>query len=107
MGFCIIKQAGKKNNIARRIDIRFVPYDSYYSALLYFTGSAELNRKMRQIAKSMKLKLSDYKCKCNKIYCTSHRYPETHACIYDYKSEGSKILEKNLIKVNGNKIEKI
>jgi len=55
MGF-----AQYKNNPFRRIDIRFVPYDSYYSALLYFTGSAELNRKMRQIAKSMKLKLSEY-----------------------------------------------
>jgi DNA polymerase/3'-5' exonuclease PolX len=60
MGFCIIKQAGKKNNIARRIDIRFIPYESYYSALLYFTGSAELNKKMRQIAKNKKLKLSEY-----------------------------------------------
>jgi DNA polymerase/3'-5' exonuclease PolX len=55
MGF-----AQYKNNPFRRIDIRFVSYDSYYSALLYFTGSAELNRKMRQIAKSMKLKLSEY-----------------------------------------------
>jgi len=49
-----------KENPVRRIDIRFVPYDSYYSALLYFTGSAELNKKMRMIAKKLKLKLSEY-----------------------------------------------
>ena len=49
-----------KNNPNRRIDIRFVPYESYHSALLYFTGSAELNKKMRQIAKTKKLKLSEY-----------------------------------------------
>ena len=49
-----------KTNPIRRIDIRFVPYDAYYSALLYFTGSAELNVKMRKIAKTMKLKLSEY-----------------------------------------------
>lgn len=49
-----------KDNLVRRIDIRFVPYDSYHSALLYFTGSAELNKKMRQIAKTKKLKLSEY-----------------------------------------------
>jgi DNA polymerase/3'-5' exonuclease PolX len=49
-----------KNNPVRRIDIRFVPYDSYFSALLYFTGSAELNKKMRMIAKKMSLKLSEY-----------------------------------------------
>jgi len=49
-----------KENPIRRIDIRFVPYDSYYSALLYFTGSAELNKQMRHIAKTKKLKLSEY-----------------------------------------------
>ena len=49
-----------KSNPVRRIDIRFIPYDAYYSALLYFTGSAELNVKMRKIAKTMKLKLSEY-----------------------------------------------
>jgi len=55
MGF-----AKYKENHVRRIDIRFVSYDSYYSALLYFTGSAELNKKMRIIAKKLKLKLSEY-----------------------------------------------
>jgi len=49
-----------KDNPPRRMDIRFMPYDSWYSALLYFTGSAELNKKMRQIARSKQLKLSEY-----------------------------------------------
>jgi DNA polymerase beta len=47
-------------NPIRRIDIRYIPYESYYTALLYFTGSAELNKKMRQIAKTKGLKLSEY-----------------------------------------------
>ena len=55
MGF-----AQYKDNPVRRIDIRFIPYDSYYSALLYFTGSAELNKKMRIIAKKEGYKLSEY-----------------------------------------------
>jgi DNA polymerase beta len=55
MGF-----AKYKNNPIRRIDIRYIPYESYYPALLYFTGSAELNKKMRRIAKTKKLKLSEY-----------------------------------------------
>jgi len=49
-----------KDNAVRRIDVRFVSYDSYYSALLYFTGSADLNKKMRSIAKGKGLKLSEY-----------------------------------------------
>ena len=48
------------NNPIRRIDIRFIPYSSYYYALLYFTGSSDLNKKMRVIAKKKGLKLSEY-----------------------------------------------
>lgn len=47
-------------NPVRRIDIRFVPYDSFYSALLYFTGSGDFNKKMRNIAKEKGYKLSEY-----------------------------------------------
>jgi len=55
MGFCKYK-----DNPVRRIDVRYVTYDSFFSALLYFTGSADLNKKMRNIAKSKELKLSEY-----------------------------------------------
>lgn len=44
----------------RRIDVRFVPYESYHSALLYFTGSYQLNTDMRKIAKSLGYKLNEY-----------------------------------------------
>lgn len=49
-----------KNNPVRRIDVRFVPFESYYFALLYFTGSKELNKKMREIAKKKGYTLSEY-----------------------------------------------
>ena len=48
------------DNPPRRIDIRFVPYDSYAAALLYFTGSSQLNVRMREIAKKKNYKLSEY-----------------------------------------------
>jgi len=55
MGFC------KYNNKPiRRIDIRFVPYISYYTALLYFTGSYKLNEIMRNKAKKLGFKLNEY-----------------------------------------------
>jgi DNA polymerase/3'-5' exonuclease PolX len=43
-----------------RIDIIIVPYESYYTALMHFTGSAVFNQKMRLHAKSMNMKLSEY-----------------------------------------------
>ena len=55
MGFCKYR-----SNPVRRIDIRYMQYENYYTALLYFTGSDDLNRKMRQIAKKKNYKLNEY-----------------------------------------------
>ena len=49
-----------KDNLCRRIDIRYVPWKWYYSALLYFTGSAEFNKELRKKAKILGYKLSEY-----------------------------------------------
>ncbi len=32
-----------------------------------------------------KIKLTDYPCKCNKIYCINHRLPEEHDCDFNFK----------------------
>jgi DNA polymerase beta len=56
MGFC---QFSKKLPV-RRIDIRYVPYNSYYTALLYFTGSGSFNQNMRQNVKKLGYKLNEY-----------------------------------------------
>jgi len=56
MGICKWKDESK----FIRIDIRYIPYKSYYYALLYFTGSKDFNRKMRLIAISNGYKLNEY-----------------------------------------------
>jgi DNA polymerase/3'-5' exonuclease PolX len=43
-----------------RLDIIVVPIQSYYTALMHFTGSTVFNQKMRLHAKSMGMKLSEY-----------------------------------------------
>lgn len=49
-----------KNSKPRRIDIRIFPLESYYSALLYFTGSKDFNRQMRLNAISHDYTLNEY-----------------------------------------------
>ena len=56
MGICRVDD----KSIARRIDIRMIPYESYYYALLYFTGSKDFNVKMRNQAISLNMHLSEY-----------------------------------------------
>jgi len=56
MGF---GQLTSKHKI-RRVDIRFIPMISYFTALLYFTGSYQLNQEMRSRAKKLGYKLNEY-----------------------------------------------
>ncbi|ARF11843.1 DNA polymerase family X protein [Klosneuvirus KNV1] len=55
MGYC---QYNK--NPVRRIDIRYIPYDSFAAAMLYFSGPAGFNVKMRSLAESLNYLLNEY-----------------------------------------------
>lgn len=44
----------------RRLDIRFIPYDQFYCAILYFTGSDLFNKEMRTHALSKGFTLNEY-----------------------------------------------
>ena len=58
MGLCKIPK--DEYTVYRRIDIRFVPYHSYGTALLYFTGSKNFNTDMRKVALRKGYTLSEY-----------------------------------------------
>lgn len=58
MGFCSL--GSKKYNKIRRIDIRLVSISSYYTALMYFTGSYTFNQNIRLHAKQLGYKLNEY-----------------------------------------------
>lgn len=55
MGFCKLN-----NGIISRIDVMFVPYTSYPTSILHFTGSGEFNRKMRELALELGYTLNQY-----------------------------------------------
>lgn len=46
--------------IVRHIDIRYLPMDTYATAILYFTGSKDFNQTMRQKAIRLGYRLSEY-----------------------------------------------
>ena len=65
MGFCKLPDKYKYDEIpsphvSRRIDIRLVPYESYGSSILYFTGSKTFNTQMRNHALKHGYSLSEF-----------------------------------------------
>jgi len=73
MGICKVNPY----NIARHIDILFVDYNSYYSSILYFTGSKNFNVYLRQKLLQKSMSLNEYCLKDlennNIIYLTSEK----------------------------------
>lgn len=60
MGVC------KVGSVARRIDIRFIDYEAFYAALIYFTGSKDFNIQIRRTALKKGYSLSEYGMKNSK-----------------------------------------
>ncbi|XP_042877377.1 AN1-type zinc finger protein 4-like isoform X2 [Penaeus japonicus] len=34
-----------------------------------------------------------FECRCNRVFCSQHRHAEEHACTFDYRAEGRRLLE--------------
>lgn len=60
MGVCQLSKDGDALYDHRRLDIRLIPKDQFYCALLYFTGSDMFNRNMRQHALEQGFTLNEY-----------------------------------------------
>ena len=47
-----------------------------------------------------------YECKCNKVFCRKHKFPEDHNCKYNFKKDFEEKLKINNPKIINNKFEK-
>lgn len=54
-----------------------------------------------------KVGLLGFKCRCEYVFCSTHRYSDKHECNFDYKSMNKAALEKANPVVKGSKLEKI
>lgn len=51
--------------------------------------------------------LTGFKCRCGDIFCSLHRYSETHDCLFDYRKAGRETIRKENPVVKAEKIDKI
>jgi len=54
-----------------------------------------------------KVGLTGFTCHCGKMFCSLHRYSDTHDCTFDFKEKGQEEIRKNNPVVKGEKIQKI
>ena len=60
MGVCRHQAEDEKEYPFRRLDVRIIPYDQYWCALLYFTGSDQFNKAMREHALKEGFTVNEY-----------------------------------------------
>lgn len=51
--------------------------------------------------------INSFDFRCGSSFCSEHRYPEAHACAFDYKAEGKRLIERNNPLVTAPKLPKI
>ena len=54
-----------------------------------------------------KIKLTDSACKCKSFFCGAHRHAELHDCTFDYRQTTAVQLEKQLVKTQNVKFQRI
>jgi len=54
-----------------------------------------------------KIGLTGFKCSCNYVFCSKHRFPDDHTCLIDYKELGKLQISKNNPTVIAEKVKKI
>jgi len=54
-----------------------------------------------------KVGLLGFRCRCDYVFCSMHRYSDKHECSFDYKSMNKAALAKANPVVKGSKLEKI
>lgn len=53
-----------------------------------------------------KVGLLGFKCKCESVFCRTHRQPESHNCTFDFAKAGRDRLAKENVVVKADKIER-
>ncbi|KAL9249506.1 Zinc finger A20 and AN1 domain-containing stress-associated protein 9-like protein [Drosera capensis] len=68
-------------------------------------GPCEPKKKTRCLACNKKVGLTGFKCRCDGVFCGTHRYAEQHDCKFNYKEAGRNVLAKQLELVRADKLD--
>ncbi|XP_056134515.1 AN1-type zinc finger protein 6 isoform X3 [Lampris incognitus] len=64
-------------------------------------------KRNRCFACHKKTGLTGFSCRCGNVFCSIHRYSDTHSCTFDYKADAAEKIRKENPVIVGEKIQKI
>jgi len=80
--------------------------NSSYSSTSSNLGASPKPKKKtnRCVVCKKKVGLLPFICECELMFCSNHRHPEDHSCTFDHRGKSTKSLERNLVKVDGDRV---
>ncbi|XP_042500599.1 zinc finger A20 and AN1 domain-containing stress-associated protein 1-like [Macadamia integrifolia] len=77
-----------------------------YSTTTTGVGGDETGVKKRCVSCKKRVRVLGFKCRCGSIFCSQHRYPEMHACTFDFKAIGRDAIAKANPVVRADKLQR-
>ena len=80
---------------------------SSFSSTNSFSGASPKPKKKtnRCVVCKKKVGLLPFICECELMFCSTHRHPEDHSCTFDHRAKATTSLERNLVKVEGDRVQ--
>lgn len=69
-------------------------------------GSAKKKKNRCEVCRK-KVGLTGFTCRCERLFCSLHRYSDKHDCSFDYRCHGQQEIRKNNPVIIGEKVNKI
>lgn len=81
--------------------------NSSFSSTNSFSGASPKPKKKtnRCVVCKKKVGLLPFICECELMFCSTHRHPEDHSCTFDHRAKATTSLERNLVKVEGDRVQ--
>ncbi|XP_043716480.1 zinc finger A20 and AN1 domain-containing stress-associated protein 1 [Telopea speciosissima] len=80
-------------------------YSAFNSTATGVVG-VESGVKKRCVSCKKRVGILGFNCRCGSIFCSEHRYPELHACTFDFKSMGREAIAKANPVVKADKVRR-
>ncbi|XP_047317887.1 zinc finger A20 and AN1 domain-containing stress-associated protein 4-like [Impatiens glandulifera] len=99
------------------VDLQAVPYESKYelrveqrtadSDAVYYLVEKKKEGPIRCTTCNKRVGLTGFKCRCENMFCGTHRYSDKHDCSFDYRGAGQDAIAKANPVVKAEKLNKI
>jgi predicted nucleic acid binding AN1-type Zn finger protein len=87
------------------VDLREISYKADEMKEVKVEEAAAVVRPNRCLTCRKRVGLTGFKCRCDMVFCGTHRYPEQHECAFDFKAMGKEQIARANPMIKADKLD--